>query len=70
MQDQSIPLSDLATPAEYAAFHGLSIHSTYRLIAAGRLQVVNVPPGMRPTYRLAIEQFPQAVQRTPSEARV
>ena len=61
MASWPIPVSDLATPAEYAKFHGLSLANTYRLIQARLLRVVNTSAGIRPTYRLPLDQLPGAL---------
>ena len=59
MNGEPESISDLATPAEYAEFHGLSLANTYRLIAAKRLRAVNTSAGVRATWRLPLEQFPE-----------
>ena len=61
MESRPIAISDLATPAEYAKFHGLSLANTYRLIQARLLRVVNTSAGIRPTYRLPLDQLPGAL---------
>ena len=61
LESHPTSLSELATPSQYAAFHGLTLKAMYKLIRAERLKVVNISPGVRPTYRLTLEQFPSAL---------
>ena len=59
MAASPVSISDLATPAEWARHHGLSTTTAYRLIQAGRLEVLNISPGRRATYRLPLGQLPE-----------
>ena len=60
MAAQPVSISDLATPAEWARHHGLSLTTTYRLLLNGRLRHVNVSSGAkRATYRIRLEELPE-----------
>ena len=65
MAAQPVSISSLATPAEWARHHGLSLTTTYRLLLAGRLKHINVSAGTKhAAYRIDLAALPEQPDRS------